>query len=758
MKNKQFFIYLSSFVLFYILAGAGVNGFIYPFAIGLFLALVWNGQKAYVLAPLFALSYFLNYFTLESVITSASLALFILLVSGLHYKFKKPIKLSLYYVYAILSQAGFVFFSVYYHGLIVSSFLNVVISVLFMQACSQFISALTVRGINARLSPIEIVSGCTMLLAVCCGLMRFNFYGFELIKLVASAMLLFSAYVLGFSGTLVVAITMGLGSLLYANNPVLIAPFAIWALVILAFKVKNKFLPALALLAAEAVLGFFIGVYYSYSWVGILPVAISALAFVCLPTKVFEKLNNNFLSLASNVAMRNVVNRSREGLCKRLNDLSSVFGEMDVVFRSMIRGGMAKEDAKEVFMRELKDKVCADCKERNMCHRMCYEDTKAVFGEMIDVSLERGKATLLDVPPYLSSRCSRVSNIVTTINGLSREYRGYAGLMGNVDNSKILIADQLSGISQIMKNLAGEVSRNVTFDAGKENSIIDELTYHNIICEDAVVYEQNADIVSATVVVKTEDAQNPKIASLVSKICGSKMVVASRDLSSKAGQTIVSLKTSPKFDIIFGTASATKEGSQVSGDCFSLVRIENDKFMMAICDGMGSGARAEHASSLAIGLIEDFYKAGFDNEIVLSSVNKLLMLNKEEVFSALDVCVVDLRKGIADFIKMGAPEGYIKHDGTISVVESGALPIGILQNVEPVISKKVLSVGDIVIICSDGIYDSFKSQKDFMDFANNLKPVNPQMIAEEIVEEALSRSGGVANDDMTVIACKVFAL
>ena len=39
-------------------------------------------------------------------------------------------------------------------------------------------------------------------------------------------------------------------------------------------------------------------------------------------------------------------------------------------------------------------------------------------------------------------------------------------------------------------------------------------------------------------------------------------------------------------------------------------------------------------------------------EIILSSVNKLLSLYKEEIFSALDICIIDQKDGIADFIKM----------------------------------------------------------------------------------------------------------
>ncbi len=756
--NKLFsvFKYFSFFVLFYILAGAGINLVVFPFAIGLFLSLVWCGQKSYILAPLYVGASLLQSPTLTTLISSLCLVGVILLVSGIHTKLKKPIKLSLYFVYALISQIGYVFSEVYFNSSIIIPFITVVSSILFMQCCNQIFSAILVRGFNYKLSSIEIISCFVLLCAISCGLTAFNFWGFEIVKVFAVFVVLLSTYTFNISATLISCITVGLGSLLYMNNPEFIAPFALFGLSAVAFKSKYKFIPCVAIISLDLCLGYFIGVYYSYSYINALPCLISSIAFICIPNKLLENLSGISSSNSSSVAMRNIVNRNREGLTKRLYDLSEVFGEMDYVFRSMIKGGMSKDEVKEILMQEIRSKVCEDCKERNYCHRVCENETNKIFSELVNCALERGKTTLLDIPAHLTSRCSRVSNLVAIINNLTSQYKQYASFMNNLDASRVLIAEQLSGVSKIMKSLADEVNKNVTFDIGRENSIIDELTFNNIVCSDAVIYEQNTDVTNATLVVRNEDAEKIKIPSIVSKICGNKMVVSRNDPSSKSGYRVLTLKTAPKYDVIFGSANCTKEGSVINGDCFSLIRIENDKFMFALCDGMGSGEKAEKASSLAIGLIENFYKAGFDNDIILSSVNKLLSLNREEIFSALDVCVVDLKKGIADFIKMGAPNSFIKHESEISTIESGALPLGIVQDAPPAINKTVLQTGDFVFLCTDGITDSFESNEKLMDFINNLKANNPQMLAEMLVDKAIQNNGGSANDDMTVLVAKIF--
>lgn len=330
--------------------------------------------------------------------------------------------------------------------------------------------------------------------------------------------------------------------------------------------------------------------------------------------------------------------------------------------------------------------------------------------------------------------------------------------MENVDSSKFLIAEQLSGVSKVMLSLADEVGRNVIFDNTKENKIVDELGYSNIICNEAVIYQQNPNILNITLVVQNQDSQKAKIPKIVSKVMGVPMSVCAVVPSTLSGWTIVTLKNSPKFDIAFGTAGISKATSETSGDCYSLIRIENDKFMMALCDGMGSGEKAQNASSLAIGLVENFYKAGFDNEIILSSVNNLLALaSTDDMFSALDICVLDLKNGIADFIKLGASIGFVRHITYTSVLKGDSLPIGIVKELKPSVFKIILSQGDIVILCTDGVSDSFESEQDMQDFINNIATVNPQEIADQILERAMQNCDQTPQDDMTVLVGKLYA-
>ena len=179
--------------------------------------------------------------------------------------------------------------------------------------------------------------------------------------------------------------------------------------------------------------------------------------------------------------------------------------------------------------------------------------------------------------------------------------------------------------------------------------------------------------------------------------------------------------------------------------------------MLAVCDGMGSGEEAQKMSDTTISLIENFYKADFDDETILSSVNKLLSMQMTDNYSALDICVLDLSSALADFIKVGAPAGFIKHKDSVEVLRgAGALPIGILQDIKPSIDKKVLEVNDIIILCSDGIIDAFEHEDKLKSFINNLSITNPQEIADMVVHQAISLNNSEPRDDMTCLCARLY--
>ncbi len=758
MKNKVKYIikFLLFTLLFFVLSRAGINGIIYPFAFSMLFALAWANQKVWLLIPAYIIGSIANNYAFEGIISVLVTVSMLALPYYIHISVKKPMSKLELFAFCGISQTAWIVFSILGGMEIYVVILSIIVGLVFLFLALYIFEPLISRGFSYKLTLPELIAGGVILLSIASGLESCNLYGFSFFKLFVSFLLLTLSHTSSGGRTVIFAGLMGLGALMGSGNPIYMAPLIIWAIAIISFKFINRFLPAIGLVLSEVLITFYFDLYYGFTIASFMPVVISSVVFLLLPNAFYDSLSLLLSTEKEKSAVISMLNRNRDILQRRLSRLSEVFYDMNAVFRSLIKKNVGEEEVKDMLYEELKSSICKNCPEHKHCHRTFSEDTKSVFKNLVTVAFERGRITLLDIPSYLASRCGQTARLIAEVNTLTKQYKSYSQLVGNVDNSKLLISDQLEGISGLMKTLSCEVDTMISMDSTREKRLLDELSSNNIICSDAVVYERDAKTMMATLVVREEDANKLKLQGITSKICNNKMAIYDVYPTERAGFVSVNLKTAPRFDCVFGLASMSKgRGGDVSGDRHTIERLDGDRFIFAICDGMGSGEEAGKKAETTIGLIENFYKAGFESEIILSSVNKLMNLEGDEIFSSIDICIVDLKDGTSDFIKMGASTSYIRGEEGCKLIECSSLPAGIIEDAKANIKKVVLNEKDFIIICSDGINDSFGSDGDFRDFILTIKGASPQEYADQILQRALLSNNGYAVDDMTVIVVKI---
>jgi stage II sporulation protein E len=203
---------------------------------------------------------------------------------------------------------------------------------------------------------------------------------------------------------------------------------------------------------------------------------------------------------------------------------------------------------------------------------------------------------------------------------------------------------------------------------------------------------------------------------------------------------------------VFGSATIGHNGKIVNGDSHSCMQLSGDRYLLSIADGKGHGTMAEKTSNLTISLIEKFFKANISTQTVVTSVNQILSFNSNENFSAVDICIVDQNNGRADFVKLGSTPTLIKRGEKVRIISGSGLPIGVSKMATAFYESEFLSVGDIVIMTSDGVFDGFDSPENFAGFVNNLQLLNMDMLAKCLLEESIKLNGGKIKDDLTVVA------
>lgn len=754
--NKVFFYaslkYFIFFVLFYVLQNASIQG-LHPFAFGMLFALVWCNQKIYILAPLYILAGFLTFFDVTHLIIDLICAGVLLLACLMHYRFKKPFKPVILGMYAFLSQFGMLYFAFTTTDGIWGGIVTLLIGMTAMYAYIHILQNLILRGVRRKLLIDEILCAGVLVFAVGVGLYsvplgEYIYFG------VLALLVLMSAYVFSTTFTLVFALMLGLGAAFAAEELLLISHAILLGLVAVATKCSKRVYMSIALILVDIIVGlYFMPVYTLFN---LLATMIGALLFLLIPTKFYDKMISFTIDDNEDVAVRSIVNRNRKALCGRLYNLSEAFFEMKNVFISMVQHRGNFNDSLDYFAQDIKRQMCLNCSNKTECLRIQAEETDRAIKEMLQFAYDRGKVSLLDVPANLCAHCIKLNALIAAINTISDEYKQKLQVQNNLDSGRLLLGEQMYGISQIMHSLATEVSLNVSFDSGLENKIIEGLMYEGVVCSEAVVYRKNEKLYSATLVVQKKNIDKSKIIKVLTQVFGMPMSITNITDGEKAGFNIVSMCTANRFDIVFGSAGAVKADSKVSGDTHTVIKLDNNKILLALCDGMGSGEQAERTSSLALGLIENFYKAGFENSLILSSVNKLLEFGGEESFSALDASVLDLNDGTCDMIKLGSPVTYIKLKDEVKRLDAGALPLGILDDIRPNIRSFTLNDGDMIVLMTDGITDSFTNIDELDTLIKESTTTNPQILANEILNKALANYKNLPADDMTVLIGRIY--
>lgn len=744
-------------LLFFVCNKASINmGYLLPFCFGLYYALMFSFNKPWQYSVCFFVAYILANISIQSVYICANFVLVALVFKWLHSNIKYKPHYLLVCLYSLLGNIVYIVYHATSGKEVVLSIITILLGELFLICCMHLFK-LSRRSLKTKLTTDEIMCLGVIIAVFAMGLASLTIYKLEMLKVVGVALIMIFSYTATNKFTIVFSVLFGLGAGVYYTNISYVATFVVFSLCAVGFRSSYKIISAVAVILCEVVCGLYFQTYSIFSLFSVLSVVLGELVFMLVPTRWLNYIGDKVKSLTENVAIRSIINRSREALTKRMVEVSNVFLEMDTVYKQMVQGVLPEQDAKQMIKNELIAKCCKTCEHRNKCTRINSKISNEAFDSMINVGFEKGKLNLLDIPQYLTTTCGRVNYVLSTLNALLGSYRHYNVMVSNMDASKVLMADQLRGVSMLLKTLADEVNLNIVYDINKETRIKEELGYHNLCCLEALVYEQSSTLKYVSLILADTEVDNKKIEKIVSKITNTKMAVVSVSDSLVAGAKEVVLKTRVNYDIVFGSASQTKTGKTLSGDTHSLIKIDDGKYMVALCDGMGSGEKAHNVSDLTITLIENFYKAGFENDIILNSVNKLLSINNEEKFSALDICVLDLRKNLMDFIKLGSPTTFIKHKFDTEIVESSGLPIGILDEMQPHITKKIFSEYDMIVLVSDGVYDAF-GEEDLKIYINNISTTNPQEVADQILDQAVENVKGNLADDFTVVAVRLYAV
>ncbi len=425
----------------------------------------------------------------------------------------------------------------------------------------------------------------------------------------------------------------------------------------------------------------------------------------------------------------------------KLESAGRMYNELASAFIASDMDGKFKEE-----LTVCAKKVCDGCKKKEYCLTNRKSDTALEISQAVENTVEMGKLEAL--PLTLTARCIRPVDMICAIN--ENFARLSEGLKEKTENE---IAMQLKSVSEMLFSLSGEISALPEFDKEKENQVKDVLNsrigrINKVVCRKS----GESHLLEISLPSNSRDMKNKICNALCDGYVGSYVCISGG--ADRKGGFFGTFVPKAKFSVTGFAKRSNKQGENVCGDSFSMKSVDERSYIAAISDGAGSGVRAKNKSESTLDLLEAFSETGIKRAEMFKAMNRLLLCKGgKEDYSTVDVTEFDLESGILYWTKIGAVPGYILRGEKVEKVETGCLPMGIVTKISPSTTKKLVQNDDIIVLVSDGIYDSLCSGNydgisSFLSCAEH----DPEVIANSLMKKAQESR---VDDDRTVVVLKV---
>lgn len=448
----------------------------------------------------------------------------------------------------------------------------------------------------------------------------------------------------------------------------------------------------------------------------------------------------------------------------RLGDMAASFRKLSHMLVNDIpeKKGLSESEANQVFS-ELTENMCSACGRRELCWEKEYYDTCHSAYNLIQVFSEQGQVERKQVPANFRRRCINIDGFLKETNRVMQMASMNIQWQNRLNENRLAFAGQMGEIAEIMDGLSGEL-----LERKETAKTISESLTHKL-------ENKRLKIKKISVTDEGSHGRRQKIYMLAKIRRGRCMTV--RELtdavSEAARRSFIPEKDNPglvgrhysvfefvedtRYRLIQGIARCPREGEAINGDSYAFIYLDSGQVLMSLSDGMGSGEKAKEESELMINLLEQMVDTGFQRRSALRMINSLMMLHGDsQLFSSMDLSVIDLYSGICEFIKIGASSTFIKRGHQVECVTSGSLPMGVFPEIDCEGFCRNLFDGDIIVMVSDGVVNRFThGNESIAALLAEIELENPNTMASEILNEALDRPGERQQDDMTVLVCTI---
>lgn len=485
--------------------------------------------------------------------------------------------------------------------------------------------------------------------------------------------------------------------------------------------------------------------------------------FLALPAQPLRRLGLIMPTGNSwSAAKRAEQTRLRDLLSDRVQQFADVFAQLSKAFVVKDQESVERPDLYSL-LDQVANRNCKQCAGFEACWRQNFYASYRELFDLIALAEMNGAALPEHLRGRLALTCFQQRKLLETVDlVLGRLQAQHQMRQQHVENREF-VADQLEGVAGIMTGLAKEMRLDVEFRVEIEDRLKASFNRLGLAVESLSVLEYGQDMLEVRI--KKHGCLNYfecqyLIAPMVGRILGHSFNVWDKQCPSEScADCSFTLIPTGRFKIKHAVGKIAKEEG-CCGDNHTVMHTKDGRVAFILSDGMGTGWKAAQESRATVDLLAQLLSSGLEEEFALNMINSVIMLRTpEERFATVDIALIDLFRGQAELIKVGAAPSYIKRGRTVIPICATTPPAGILKRIEIDRQRQSLANGDYLIFVSDGVFSGPLGPEETEDWVeralSRVEVAGPESMVDFLLKIVRTNMGNDITDDVTVIVAQL---
>lgn len=412
---------------------------------------------------------------------------------------------------------------------------------------------------------------------------------------------------------------------------------------------------------------------------------------------------------------------------------------------------------------EVRQQACVDCRHGEECWSNHYFQSCRILYELL-ADLEYNGTFSEELQERLQEQCQKPEQILQALSFCYGQARLNLMWSNRMMEQRMAAGEQIYQTAELLRSMANGFEGAPEREQKIWKRLKKDLKFLGIELENLRIFICEEDRMEVYLLLRGTGracVSAKSIAEVLSECCRQKMRPAWNCRAAVSDEPAgFHFVPDTKFQIFCGISRITKSGELVSGDNFAFLQKDTGKVVMSLADGMGSGIGACRESEKVIELLEQFMEAGFPQETAVRMINSCMLLqNSQQMFSTIDLCMVDLYNAKCDMIKSGAASTFIKRGNEIEVIRSNAFPTGVIQQADYESMHRQLSSGNTIIMMTDGVLEALPEENREQMMAELIGKThsrNAREYAQRLMERVYLMQKLQARDDMTILIANIW--